>query len=95
MEETCQTDSQSVRATATIDGVVVVSGSTPRRVASGALGRGGSEVLVLPAPAAAARGETLLVSRANGPAGAGGDSDSYSPSISADGRFVAFSSGLR
>jgi TolB protein len=35
---------------------------------------------------------TILVSRATGPAGAKGDAPSFSPEISADGRFVAFSS---
>jgi len=35
---------------------------------------------------------TTLVSRATGVAGADGDSESWSPAISADGRFVAFSS---
>jgi Ca2+-binding RTX toxin-like protein len=38
-------------------------------------------------------GTTTLVSRAAGPAGAGADGGSSSPAISADGRFVAFSSG--
>jgi len=33
---------------------------------------------------------TTLVSRASGASGAGGDSDSYHPSISANGRYVAF-----
>ncbi len=37
-------------------------------------------------------GTTTLVSRASGAEGAGGDDDSYEPSISADGRFVAFTS---
>jgi TolB protein len=35
---------------------------------------------------------TILVSRASGPAGAKGDAPSFTPEISADGRFVAFSS---
>ena len=35
---------------------------------------------------------TTLVSRAGGASGTGGDGNSYSPSISADGRFVAFAS---
>jgi len=46
--------------------------------------------LVMPARTWAARGETLLVSRANGPSGVGADDDSSRASISADGRFVAF-----
>jgi len=46
--------------------------------------------LVMPARAWAARGETLLVSRANGPSGVGANDDSSTASISADGRFVAF-----
>jgi Tol biopolymer transport system component len=37
-------------------------------------------------------GTTELVSRATGPTGAGGDGDSFDPSISADGLLVAFSS---
>jgi Tol biopolymer transport system component len=37
-------------------------------------------------------GTTTLVSRADGPAGAGADADSTDPSISADGRYVAFAS---
>ncbi len=37
-------------------------------------------------------GTTTLVSRATGAAGAGGDGDSSVPSISADGRYVAFAS---
>ena len=37
-------------------------------------------------------GLTTLVSRADGPAGAGANSDSSEPSISADGRWVAFQS---
>ena len=39
-----------------------------------------------------ATGVTTLVSRADGPGGAGGDGGSSRPSISADGRLVAFSS---
>ena len=39
-----------------------------------------------------ALGVTTLVSRAGGPAGAGADGDSSEPSISANGRFVAFQS---
>ncbi len=50
-------------------------------------------LVILVMPALAAGGETLLVSRADGPAGAGGDDHSLNPSISADGRFVAFDSG--
>ncbi|MEA2346609.1 MAG: hypothetical protein QOG62_396 [Thermoleophilaceae bacterium] len=38
-------------------------------------------------------GQTRLVSRADGPEGAKGNSDSGTPSISGDGRFVAFDSG--
>jgi Tol biopolymer transport system component len=38
-------------------------------------------------------GATSLVSRANGPKGAGGSEDSNLPSISADGRYVAFQTG--
>ena len=38
------------------------------------------------------KGTTTLVSRASGVTGAGGDSNSDSPSISADGRYVAFES---
>jgi hypothetical protein len=38
------------------------------------------------------RGTTTLVSRASGPAGAGGDDDSMFPAISADGTRVAFTS---
>ncbi|MBN1529213.1 MAG: hypothetical protein JW895_09145 [Thermoleophilaceae bacterium] len=38
-------------------------------------------------------GVLTLVSRATGPAGAGGTTNSYLPSISADGRYVAFESG--
>jgi len=37
-------------------------------------------------------GTTTLVSRGSGPAGAGGDLGSFAPSISADGRYVAFTS---
>lgn len=36
--------------------------------------------------------QTVLVSRADGPTGAAGNADSGNPSISADGRFVAFAS---
>ena len=36
---------------------------------------------------------TVLVSRASGAAGAKGNAHSFSPSVSADGRFVAFESG--
>jgi len=39
------------------------------------------------------RGTTTLVSRASGPAGAGGDDDSMFPAISGDGTRVAFTSG--
>jgi Tol biopolymer transport system component len=42
-----------------------------------------------------ATGLTTLVSRASGPAGAGGDDGSSRPSISADGRLVVFSSFAR
>ena len=42
------------------------------------------------APAAALRGDTTLVSRATGSNGAKGNAGSAPPSISADGRFVAF-----
>jgi Tol biopolymer transport system component len=49
-------------------------------------------VLVMSAPASAARGATLLVSRVNGPSGAGGNGNSLVARISADGRFVAFES---
>jgi Tol biopolymer transport system component len=42
-----------------------------------------------------ATGVTALVSRATGPAGAGGDDGSSRPSISADGRLVVFSSFAR
>jgi Tol biopolymer transport system component len=40
-------------------------------------------------------GLTELVSRADGPAGTGGDDLSFDPSISADGRYVAFESRAR
>ncbi|MGI9539685.1 MAG: TolB family protein, partial [Miltoncostaeaceae bacterium] len=40
----------------------------------------------------AATGDTVFVSRADGPAGAGGDAHSYDPSVSADARYVAFES---
>lgn len=40
-----------------------------------------------------AAGQTILVSRAAGPAGAEADEASFSPAVSADGRFVAFRSG--
>jgi Tol biopolymer transport system component len=43
-------------------------------------------------PAWAAKDDTLLVSRASGPKGAGGTGGSFAPSISADGRLVAFES---
>jgi Tol biopolymer transport system component len=49
-------------------------------------------MLAPPPPASAVRGETLLVSRATGLAGAPGDDASYICRISADGRFVAFES---
>jgi hypothetical protein len=49
-------------------------------------------MLFMAASAWAARGELRLVSRASGPAGAAGDSDSVASSISADGRYVAFES---
>ena len=49
-------------------------------------------MLAMPTPASAARGETLLVSRADGLAGAGGNDASAQASVSADGRFVAFHS---
>jgi Tol biopolymer transport system component len=39
-----------------------------------------------------AAGTTALASRAGGPGGAGGDDNSFGPSISADGRVVAFTS---
>jgi hypothetical protein len=42
--------------------------------------------------AQAARGDVALVSRASGANGAKGDDASFSPSLSADGRFVAFES---
>lgn len=42
--------------------------------------------------ASAAKNDTLLVSRASGPHGKGGVGDSSEPSISADGRFIAFMS---
>ena len=51
-----------------------------------------SLVGALALPAAAARDDLDLISRAAGPTGAGADGDSFLPSISADGRFVAFSS---
>jgi Tol biopolymer transport system component len=47
-------------------------------------------MLAPPPPASAARGETLLVSRASGPSGAASDGDSNFARISADGRFVVF-----
>jgi len=48
--------------------------------------------LVLAAPAHAATGDLLLESRATGLTGAGADGESYQPSTSAEGRFVAFAS---
>src|SRR5262245_50958704 len=48
--------------------------------------------LLDPPRAFAARGETLLTSRASGPTGAGGNAASYVSRISADGRFVVFES---
>jgi Tol biopolymer transport system component len=47
-------------------------------------------VLLLGTNAYAAQNDTLLVSRATGPAGAGADASSYAPSISGDGDRVAF-----
>jgi Tol biopolymer transport system component len=47
-------------------------------------------VLVMPAPAPGARGETLLISRANGPSGVAGNAASNYGRISGDGRFVVF-----
>jgi Tol biopolymer transport system component len=44
-------------------------------------------------PAWAAKDDTDLVSRAGGAAGTKGDNDSALPAVSADGRFVAFTSG--
>jgi Tol biopolymer transport system component len=46
-------------------------------------------------PAAAAKDDLILVSRATGVAGPGGDASSGSPAVSADGRFVAFQSQAR
>src|SRR3954453_10711532 len=48
--------------------------------------------VVLAAPAGAATNDTTLVSRAAGAAGAKGDSSSATPSLSSDGRYVAFES---
>lgn len=49
-------------------------------------------LVALAAPAEAAVFDTTLISRATGVAGAKGNADSDRPSISADGRFVAFQS---
>ncbi len=65
-------------------------GRVPPRVACAALAVVLAGALAL--PAAAARDDLDLISRATGPTGAGADGDSFLPSISADGRFVAFSS---
>jgi Tol biopolymer transport system component len=48
--------------------------------------------VALGAHSSAAGGTTVLVSRASGQSGAGGDGNSVTPSISANGRFVAFAS---
>jgi hypothetical protein len=48
---------------------------------------------VLQGSAQAAQETTILASRAPGPSGAGGDRGSFEPSISANGRYVAFGSG--
>ena len=45
------------------------------------------------AGAQAAKDDLFLVNRASGAAGAAGDRNAYIPSISADGRYVAFESG--
>jgi Tol biopolymer transport system component len=67
-----------------------MSGRVPPRVACAALALAVLGALAL--PAAAARDDLDLISRAAGPAGAGADGDSTLPSISGDGRFVAFTS---
>lgn len=54
---------------------------------------GGLLLSLIVAPAASgAQNDTLLVSRADGPTGAGADGSSFAPSISADGDLVAFDS---
>jgi hypothetical protein len=50
-------------------------------------------LVVLAAAAQAARDDLDLVSRATGAAGAKGNSDSFESAVSADGRFVSFTSG--
>jgi Tol biopolymer transport system component len=67
-----------------------MSGRVPPRVACAALAVALLGALAL--PAAAARDDLDLISRAAGPTGAGADGDSFLPSLSGDGRFVAFTS---
>ena len=67
-----------------------MSGRVPPRVAWAALALALLGALAL--PATAARDDLDLISRAAGPAGAGADGDSFLPSLSGDGRFVAFTS---
>ncbi len=67
-----------------------MSGRVPPRVAWAALALALLGALAL--PATAARDDLDLISRAAGPTGAGADGDSFLPSLSGDGRFVAFSS---
>ena len=51
---------------------------------------GCERVLLPPASRPSVRDETLLVSRANGPGGRAANGDSFVPSLSGDGRYVAF-----
>jgi Tol biopolymer transport system component len=62
-----------------------------RRVAASAAGLA-MLVALLVGPASAARGELVLVSRASGLTGLSADAESFNPSVSRDGRLVAFAS---
>jgi Tol biopolymer transport system component len=79
-------DATSVESSISLDGRFVAFSSDAGNISGGTLGFRNIFVRDLVA------GTTTLVSRASGAAGAPADDGSASPSISADGRFVAFDS---
>jgi len=81
-------DGNSVEAAISADGRYVVFSSRAKHL-SAAAKSGRAEIFVKDVKT----GTVTLASRADGAGGAAADSNSYDPSISADGRYVAFASG--
>jgi Tol biopolymer transport system component len=83
-------DGNSVGPSISADGRYIAFASRAANMATGAKG-GKLEIYVK----GMGTGKVMLVSRASGPSGAVAEYDSYDPSISADGRYVAFASSAR